>query len=90
MFHCIAEGKAREDCIVFCFDGCKPDGWDWVTGGGMVESDKSLDAGEVIHAVGLRGHHSGGLGRRCSGGGVRGGGGKGEHKGGKWCLGLDH
>ncbi len=67
VLHGIVEGKAREGGIVSCFDGCKPGGWDWVTGEGMVESNKSADAGELIHIVGLRGSCSGGgVGRRCN------------------------
>ncbi len=41
--------------IVACFDGCKPGGRDWVTSGGMVETDKSADDGEVVCAGGLGG-----------------------------------
>ncbi len=75
VFHCIAKGKAGGGGIVSCFDGCKPGGWDWGSGGGVVELDKSADAGEVVCVGGLRG---------CRGGGKCGG--WGEHKG-KWCLG---
>ncbi len=45
VLHCIAEGEARKGVIVACFDGCKPSGRDWVTSKGMVEMDKSADAG---------------------------------------------
>jgi hypothetical protein len=62
----IAEGWARESGIVSCFDGSKPSGWDWFTGRGMVEQDKSADAVEVMRIIGLRGCHGGGLERRCS------------------------
>ncbi len=55
VLHCVAEGEARKGVIVACFDGCKPGGRDWVTGGGMVETDKSTDAGEVIHISVLEG-----------------------------------
>ncbi len=66
MFHCIVEDEAREGGIVSCFDGCKPGGWDWVTGRGMVEPDERVEAGVVIYLVGLRGCHDEGLGRRCT------------------------
>ncbi len=55
MFHCVVEGEAGEGVIVSCFDGCKPGGRDWVTGGGVVEMDKSTNTGEVICVGGLRG-----------------------------------
>ncbi len=45
----VRQGKG----IIPCFNGCKPGGWDWVTCRGMVELDKSTDAGEVIPFVGL-------------------------------------
>jgi hypothetical protein len=66
VFHCIAKYEAREGGTGLCFDCSKPDGWDWVSGGGMVELDKSADDGEVIGIVGLRGCCRGGLGIRCS------------------------
>jgi hypothetical protein len=53
VLHCVAEGGARKGVIVACFDGCKTVGKDWVTNGGMVETDESADTGEVIHAGGL-------------------------------------
>jgi hypothetical protein len=62
VFHCIAEGEAREGVIISCFDGCKPGGRDCVTGRGVVEMDKSADAGEVICIGGLRGCRGGGHG----------------------------
>jgi hypothetical protein len=55
VLHCIAEGEARKAVIVACFDGCEPGGRDWVTNEGMVETDKSVDAGEVICIGGLGG-----------------------------------
>ncbi len=48
VLHCVAEGEARKGVIVACFDACKPGGRYWVTSGGVVETDKSADAGEVI------------------------------------------
>ncbi len=64
VLHCIVEGEARKGVVVACFDGCKPGGRDWVTSRGVVETDKSADAGEVIHAGGLGGEEGGGKGRR--------------------------
>ncbi len=55
LFHCIAEGEAREVVIVTCFNGCKPGGRDWVTSRGVVEMNKSTDAGEVVCIGGLGG-----------------------------------
>jgi hypothetical protein len=66
VLHCIAEGEAREGRVVSCLDGSKPGGWDWIAGGGMVEADKCIDAGEVVGIVGLMGHHSRMLSRRTS------------------------
>ena len=69
MLHCIAEGEAREGRLVTCLDGGKPGGWNWIAGGGMVEADKCVDAGEVVGTVGLMvlmGHRSGRLSRRTS------------------------
>ncbi len=53
--HCVAEGDAGKGVIVACLDGCKPGGRDWVTSRGVVEMDKSTDAGEVICTGGLGG-----------------------------------
>jgi hypothetical protein len=50
-----AKGEAGKGVIVACFDGCKPGGRDWVTSGDVVETDKSTNAGEVLHAGGLGG-----------------------------------
>ncbi len=69
VFHCIEEGKAKVGAIVSCFDGCKPGGRDWVTGKGVVELDKSTDAGEVTRIGGLRRCHGGGHEKRHSCGG---------------------
>jgi hypothetical protein len=55
VLHCVAEGEAGKGVIVACFDGGKPGGRDWVTSGGVVEMDKSTDAGEVICTGGLGG-----------------------------------
>ncbi len=44
VFYCIAEGEAGEGGIATCFDGCKPDGRDWVNDRGVVGLDKSADA----------------------------------------------
>ncbi len=48
MLHSIAKGEAWKGLVVACFDSGKPGGWDWVTGGSMVEMDKRADAGKVI------------------------------------------
>jgi hypothetical protein len=64
VFHCIVEGEAREGSVVASFDGGKPGGWDWITGGGVVEAIKCINAGEVVGIIGLRRHCGGGLGRR--------------------------
>jgi hypothetical protein len=53
MLHCIVEGETWKGDVVVYFDCCKSGGWDWVTGGGVVETDKRADAGEVVHAGGL-------------------------------------
>jgi hypothetical protein len=66
VFHCIAEGEAREGRVVTCLDGGKPGGWDWIAGGDVVEVDKCIDAGEVVGIVGLMGRHGGRLSRRTS------------------------
>ncbi len=69
VLHCIAKGEAREGRVVSWFDGGKPGGRNWIAGGGMVEADKCVDAGEVVGIVGLKvlmGHCSGRLGRRTS------------------------
>ncbi len=55
VLHCVAEGEAEKGVVVACIDGCKPGGRDWVFSRGMVEMDKSTDAGEVVHAGGLGG-----------------------------------
>ncbi len=47
---CVAEGEAWKGVIVACVDGCKPGGRDRVTSKGVVEMDKSADAGEVVCA----------------------------------------
>ena len=68
MLHCIAKGEAREGRVVSCLDGGKPGGRNRIAGGGMVEADKFVDAGEVV-GVGLKvlmGHRGGRLGRRMS------------------------
>jgi hypothetical protein len=54
MLHCIAEGEAGEGVRVACFDGCKPDGRDRVTSGGVVEMDKSTDTWEDVRVGSLR------------------------------------
>ncbi len=51
----VVEGEASKGVIVACFDGWKPGGRDWVTGKGMVKTDKSADAGEILCAGGLGG-----------------------------------
>ncbi len=53
VLHSVAEGEAGKGVIVACFDGCKPGGRDWVTSRGMVETNKSTDAGEVVCVGGL-------------------------------------
>jgi hypothetical protein len=55
VFHSIAEGEAWKGLVVACFDCCKPCGWDWVTGGSVVEPDERADAEKVICAGGLGG-----------------------------------
>ncbi len=55
MLYSVGEGEAWKGHVVACFECCKPGGWDWVTGGSMVEMDKRADAGKVIHAGGLGG-----------------------------------
>jgi hypothetical protein len=55
VLYCIAEGEAWKGVLVACFDCCEQGGWDWVTGGSMVEVDKRADAGEVVRAGGLGG-----------------------------------
>ena len=54
VLHCIAKGEAREGRVVSCLDGGKPGGRNWIAGGGMVEADKCVDAGEVVGIVGLK------------------------------------
>ena len=69
VLHCIAKGEAREGRVVSCLDGGKPGGRNRIAGGGMVEADKCVDAGEVVGIVGLKvlmGHRGGRLGRRTS------------------------
>ena len=69
VLHCIAKGEAREGRVVSCLDGGKPGGWNWIAGGGMVEVDECIDAGEVVGIVGLMvlmGQRSGRLSRRTS------------------------
>ncbi len=53
VLHCFAEGEARKGVIVACFDGCKPGEKDRITGGGVVEMDKSTDTWEVVCVGGL-------------------------------------
>jgi hypothetical protein len=65
VFHSIAEGEAWKGLVVACFDCGKPGGQDWVTGGRVVETDKSADARKVIRAGGL-----GGCGGRWQGMGL--------------------
>ncbi len=55
VFHSAAEGEAWKGVVVACFDCCKPGGWDWVTGGSMVETYERADAGNVVRAGGLWG-----------------------------------
>ncbi len=55
VFHSIAKGEAWKGLVVACFDCSKPGGWDWVTSGSMVETDKRADAGKIICAGGLGG-----------------------------------
>ncbi len=55
VLHSIAKGEAWKGLVVACFDCGKPGGWDWVTGGSVVETDKRADTGKVIRAGGLRG-----------------------------------
>ncbi len=55
VFHRIAESEAWKGLVVACFDCYKPGGWDWVTGGSVVETDNRADAGKVICAGGLGG-----------------------------------
>jgi hypothetical protein len=55
VLHCIAEGEVGKGVIVACFDDCKPGGRDRVASGGVVETDKSADAGEAVCAGGLGG-----------------------------------
>ncbi len=55
MLHSIAKGEVWKGLVVACFDCSKSDGWDWVTGGSVVETDKRADAGKVIRAGGLAG-----------------------------------
>ncbi len=69
VLHCIVKGEAREGRVVSCLDGGKPGGQNWIAGGGMVEADKCVDAGEVVGIVGLKvlmGQRSGRLSRRTS------------------------
>jgi hypothetical protein len=51
----IVEGTAWKCVLVACFDCCKPGGWDWVTSGSVVKTDKRADAGKVVCAGGLGG-----------------------------------
>jgi hypothetical protein len=53
VLHSIAESEAWKGVVVACFDCCKPGGWDWVTSGSMVETDKRADAGKVVCTGGL-------------------------------------
>jgi hypothetical protein len=55
VLHCIVEGETGKGVIVACFDGCEPGRRDWVISRGMVEKDKSTDAGEVVCAGGQGG-----------------------------------
>ncbi len=55
MLHSIAKGEAWKGLVVACFDCGEPGGWDWVTSGSMVETDKRADAEKVICAGGLGG-----------------------------------
>jgi hypothetical protein len=36
VLHSVAEGEAWKGVVVACFDCCKPGGWDWITGRGVV------------------------------------------------------
>ena len=53
VYHSIANGEAWKGLVVACFDCGKPGGWDWITGGSVVETDKRADAGKVIPVRGL-------------------------------------
>ncbi len=55
VLHSVVDGEAWKGFVVACIDCCKPGGWDWVTGGGMVETDKRADDGKVVHTGGLGG-----------------------------------
>ncbi len=55
VLYCIAESEAGKGVIIACFDNCKPGGRDRVTSGGVVEIDKSADAGKAVRAGGLGG-----------------------------------
>ena len=69
VLHCIAKGEDREGGVVSCLDDSKPGGWEWIAGGGMVEVDECIVAGEVVGIVGLpflMGQHGGRLSRRTS------------------------
>ncbi len=53
VLHSIAKGEAWKGLVVACFECGKPGGWDWATGGSMVETDNRADAGKFICAGGL-------------------------------------
>ncbi len=55
MLHSIAKGEAWKGLVVACFDCNKPGGWDWVTGGSVVVTNKRADAGKVTHVGSLGG-----------------------------------
>jgi hypothetical protein len=55
VLHSVANGEAWKGLVVACFDCGKPGGWDWVTGGSVVETDKRADAGKVIRVGSLGG-----------------------------------
>ncbi len=55
VLHSVAEGETWKSFVVACFDCCEPGGWDWATGGSVVEMDERADAGKVVCDGGLGG-----------------------------------
>ena len=55
VLHSVAKGETWKGLVVACFDCGKPGGWDWVTGGSVVETDKRADTGKDICIGGLGG-----------------------------------
>jgi hypothetical protein len=55
VLHSVAKGEAWKGLVLACFDCEKPGGWDWVTGGSVVETDERADARKVICIGGMGG-----------------------------------